>query len=65
MKETVKADRYTCDGCGDVDLVEPGEELPGGYHGSHMHIHGTGGDGGQWFACSRKCLLNAIDNSER
>lgn len=62
--EDVKATQYTCDGCGSVHLILSGEELPYGYHGSHMQISNWGGTGGAWFACRRRCILKAIDASE-
>jgi hypothetical protein len=63
-KEEVKAERYTCDGCGSVHLILTGEELPYGWHGSHMNIGNWGGNGGTWFACKRGCILKAMDASE-
>jgi len=66
MREDVPAQRFRCDGCGSVTLIVAGEEgLPYGYHGTHAHITAWGGSGGTWFACKHRCLLKAIDNSER
>lgn len=64
MRAPVKAEQYTCDGCGSVHLILDGEEPPYGYHGNHINIGDWGGTGGTWFACKRSCLAKAIDASE-
>jgi hypothetical protein len=64
VKASVKLDRYTCDGCGKEYVVEPNDEPPHGYHGRHTHITPWGGDGGEWFACGKSCIVKAIDASE-
>jgi hypothetical protein len=60
-QEDVKATRYTCDGCGksflaDVEIDGPAE----GFHGSVMCVDASGGFGGDWFACTRACIRNAV-----
>ena len=64
MRKDVKAERFTCDGCGAEALVEVGDELPYGYHGSHMHISAYGGNGGTWYACKRACIVKAVERAE-
>lgn len=64
MKTRVELDQHTCDGCGKVYLAVPGDELPHGYHGHHIHVSPWGGDGGEWFACGKTCIVKAIGASE-
>jgi hypothetical protein len=63
MKELVEAHRYTCDGCGQIQYVELDEDEVMGLTGDVIETTNTaGGLGGDWYACSRKCLLKAITN---
>ena len=59
--ERVDAQRFMCDGCGrmflvDVELDGP----PDGYHGEVSRVDVSGAWGGSWFACSRKCIRSAV-----
>jgi len=61
MKRSIKADEYTCDGCGKVTVVEPHEEKPLGFHLQASRIHHGGGDfADDIFACTEKCIRAAV-----
>ena len=62
MKGEVKLTKYTCDGCGKVFYVNEGVDMPpDGWHGSARHLDSTGGGKSvQWFACSPRCIKNAV-----
>lgn len=61
MKQLIEVLRYTCDACGKVVYVELDEPEVMGLIGDVMETTDTaGGLGGDWFACSRKCVAKAI-----
>jgi len=61
MKETVTMDRFTCDGCNRVVLVEPDSEPPNGYHMKVAYISDRGGDAADdIYACSDRCISRAV-----
>lgn len=57
-----EVEKYTCDGCGRVHVVEEGDDLPDGYHLEVTHIGAHGGDGGKVFACRPNCIRKAVEN---
>lgn len=62
MRETVQVYKYICDACGAVQYVEDDDEVMG-LQGDVTEVTTThGGMGGDWYACSRKCLTKAITN---
>jgi hypothetical protein len=62
MKELVEVHKFTCDACGVVQYVGADEEILG-LQGDVMEVTTThGGMGGDWYACSRKCVAKAITN---
>jgi len=61
VKQLIEVYRYTCDACGKVVYVELDEPEVMGLIGDVMETTDTaGGLGGDWFACSRKCVAKAI-----
>ena len=64
MKSLVTIDEFTCDGCGKVVWQDTQVDgLPDGYHGNVLRVGPQGGDGGEWFACSKKCVTRAVENA--
>lgn len=55
----IEAYEYTCDGCGSIQLIVEDYEYQG-YRGSVQWDHATGGNSGDWAACSKKCITKAI-----
>lgn len=67
MKKAVSATMYRCDGCGKEQVLDD-EDIeingpPMGYHGSVGWIHSSGGDKGDWFACKKSCIRDAVVNA--
>ena len=60
MLREITAAEYTCDGCGKVFLIERDAELPHGFHGNVTRISSWGGSGGDWFACTERCIRQAV-----
>lgn len=62
MKTSVKLDRWECDGCGDVQLVDPKgvEQVPYGFQLRVQYDIGSGGGLINAFACSLKCVEEAV-----
>lgn len=60
ITEEVAATRWTCGGCGSVQVQVEDEEIPYGFHGDVMHIGNHGGTGGRFFACKKSCVPKAI-----
>lgn len=61
---TIEVEEYTCDGCGSQTLADTGVDgLPPGFHGNVIRISNGGGDGGDWYACSRKCIVKAVERA--
>ena len=63
MKQLIEVHQYTCDACGQIVFVRPDEDEVLGLYGDVTEttkLHGP--IGGDWYACSRKCLLKAITN---
>lgn len=58
VKEPVH--EYVCDGCGKSTIVVEGEDQPLGIEGTVAEHHPGGGNGGGFWACSRKCVRKAI-----
>src|SRR3546814_13033522 len=50
---------YVCDGCGKSTIVVEGEDQPLGIEGTVAEHHGGGGNGGKFWACSRKGIRKA------
>lgn len=60
-RETVELERIGCDGCGKAIHLEAADMMPvGWYVGDVLWHHGGGGDGGDWYACSPKCIRRAV-----
>lgn len=59
MIREVKCKEYTCDGCGEVQLVLDEVEVLG-ISGDAFEQNGAGGWSAGWFACKRKCIAKAI-----
>jgi len=63
VKQLIEVHRYTCDACGKVVYVELDEDEVMGLYGDVSETTETaGGLGGDWYACSRKCVAKAIAN---
>lgn len=60
MKKRVHAWVHTCDGCGAQHVQVSGEDLPLGIYGKFMWHHGAGGSGGDYYACSEACVIDAM-----
>lgn len=65
MKKKLEVYQYSCDACNKEVLVPTDDGVVDvyGYHGHVMHVHYSGGDTADWFACSKKCIAKAIINS--
>ncbi len=59
-REQVTLVVWTCDGCGKRVQGSPDGERAWGYHGDVMHVGAHGGNGGEWYACGRRCIRNAV-----
>lgn len=55
----MQVERYECDACGAVQLVEADGEVFG-LRGDVFEVCRAGGSGGAFYACSRSCLLDAV-----
>ena len=66
-RDTVKAVRYTCDGCGTTFMYDTDVELAdvNGYHGNAVtYVYPTGGQACKnWFACTSKCIGTAVESA--
>lgn len=51
---------YECDGCGATVIATDSETPPKGLHGEVFEDTGISGNGGKFWACSRKCLRKAV-----
>lgn len=51
---------YTCDGCGKSSIATESEDQPNGIQGNVFETTDFGGDGGDFWACSRKCVRSAV-----
>jgi len=62
VENVTQVTRYTCDNpdCEKEVLTDTPEDIIGWYFGSVIHHHLTGGDGGDWVACSKKCIQKAV-----
>lgn len=60
-KREIKVHEYTCDGCGKVVLQRHSDEIMG-VSGNVVEISEYGSHGGEWYACKRACVRNAIFN---
>lgn len=65
MKTELAMYEYTCDACGKTLYNPVGEGIVDvyGYHGHVMHVHTSGGDTADWYACQLKCINKAIINA--
>lgn len=61
MRREIKAVSYECDGCGKIQLVDADVDEVIGIVGSVIEHTDGGGWGGDWFACSRKCIKKAVE----
>jgi hypothetical protein len=59
MHEETTASRWTCDGCGKVQITLDGE-APIGYHMEVFWTHLGGGDTADVFACKAACIKKAV-----
>jgi hypothetical protein len=57
---TEPVNEYTCDGCGKSSIATESEDPPKGITGNVFEVTDFGGDGGDFWACSRKCLRAAV-----
>lgn len=55
-----KVSAWACDGCGKIEIPGTDEDPPPGLSGNVMEVHLGGGSGGEWYACSRRCIRKAI-----
>lgn len=63
MKRSIRADEYTCDACGQVELVVKGNEVDG-FYGKARKVSGeTHTPLVDWFACSPSCITDAVSNA--
>lgn len=60
--EEVTVTQNTCDGCGSVQYGELGNGVHGIKGKAYEHTPSGGGNGGEWFACQRKCINDAVRN---
>lgn len=51
--------KAVCDGCGKVDYLETPDDVLG-YSGTVIHHNEYGGQGGEWFSCSKRCNSRAV-----
>lgn len=60
-RQEIKVMEFTCDGCGKEVWVplHDGPPVPW-FNGTVIWHHGGGGSGGEWDACSEKCIKKAI-----
>lgn len=64
MAEEITALRFQCGGCGKVEIVPLGEEVPLGFHGTVIeHATMGGGWGGEWYACKPSCIRKAVEGA--
>lgn len=61
MKMEVQAIEYTCDGCAKSTVAKDEDEVLG-LSGDVFEVTKYGGNGAEWWACSRKCIAKAIIN---
>lgn len=57
----VEVQSWVCDGCSKetLTMTHDGPPIPW-YQGNVLWHHGGGGCGGDWDACSKKCIRNAV-----
>lgn len=60
VKTEVRATEYECDGCGKIQLVTDDMEIMGLQGTAYETTTLAGLVGGEWFACTRKCVAKAI-----
>jgi hypothetical protein len=59
--QLVKVYEAKCDGCGKCQYSHVKDDIVTGIVGrASEHTETAGGWGGDWFACSRECILKAI-----
>ena len=63
MRETVIV--WVCDACGSESIERKGGDPALGIHIDFFWHHEMGGSGGKVFACSGKCIVEAIENYGR
>lgn len=51
--------KAVCDGCERIQYHEVVDDVIG-YAGTVMHSTDYGGTGGDWFACSKRCVSRAV-----